>query len=113
MELKEGRRSADWLAPFEGREGILPLSLDQYLNLLDWSGRQIARGKQGKVPAEFAPILKRLEVDTEHWLVAVQGYGRWWHLVVGTLQDMAARAARCGRHWLQGRGPSGFSFSPG
>jgi hypothetical protein len=32
----------------------------QYLDLLDWTGRQHAMGKRGAIPASLAPILERL-----------------------------------------------------
>ena len=50
------------------------MSLDQYLKLVDWTGRQIRRDKVGSVPAECAPILERLECSAETWLVFVKNF---------------------------------------
>ncbi|MBS0266347.1 MAG: hypothetical protein JSS02_30735, partial [Planctomycetes bacterium] len=38
-------------------KGFLPMSLGDYLQLLDWTGRQLARGKKGRIPATIEPIL--------------------------------------------------------
>lgn len=41
-------------------KGIVALGLDDYLKLLDWTGRQVVAGKRGAIPADLAPILERL-----------------------------------------------------
>jgi hypothetical protein len=52
-----GRRASD--------KGILEMSSTDYLQLLDWTGRQIAKNKRGAIPSELAPILERLGLDGE------------------------------------------------
>ena len=37
------------------------MTLDDYLKLLDWTGRQIRKDKRGHIPDACAPILERLE----------------------------------------------------
>lgn len=32
------------------------MTLDQYLKLLDWTGRQLSRDQAGRIPAEFDPV---------------------------------------------------------
>ncbi|HVA51075.1 MAG TPA: hypothetical protein VNH11_32340 [Pirellulales bacterium] len=82
--------------------GFLPLSLDDYLTLLDWTGRQIRSDKRGAVPAELRPILERLAINAETWLDTITCFGRWFHRAVGRVSSMAARAGRSGRYWFQG-----------
>jgi hypothetical protein len=51
--------------PLAGRassRGCILLSDAEYLQLLDWTGRQIRKVKSGAVPSELAPILERLSV---------------------------------------------------
>jgi len=59
------RRSMHW------GKGILSLSLDEYLKLLDWTGRKVIAGKRGSIPADAAPILDRLQINESGWLAAV------------------------------------------
>ena len=54
--------------------GCLPMTLDDYLKLLDWTGRQIRQDKTGHIPAECAPILQRLQCDAETWLDFVKNF---------------------------------------
>ena len=64
-------------------KGCLPMSLDQYLKLLDWTGRQLRRDKAGKIPAEFDPILERLDCSEESWLDLVQNFRKRFRMEAG------------------------------
>ncbi len=50
------------LRPFEQESGI-PFSLKEYLELVDWGGREVKRNKRGYIPANVPPILTRLRMD--------------------------------------------------
>jgi REP element-mobilizing transposase RayT len=116
-----------WLSPVELREevvaesepaarrasnkGFLPLKLDQYLELLDWTGRQARPDKRGQIPAELLPILQRLRLSTETWVETVLNFGRWLRLAAGRVDSLAAEAARRGRRWLQGVSHSRAAFA--
>src|SRR5688572_11814470 len=43
-------------------KGLLDISLDEYLQLLDCAGRQHRTGKRGAIPASLAPIVERLGI---------------------------------------------------
>jgi hypothetical protein len=55
-------------------KGCLPMTLDEYLQLLDWTGRQIRKGKTAGIPPECAPILKRLNCGPQLWLNLVRNF---------------------------------------
>ena len=50
------------------------MTLDQYLKLLDWTGRQIRKDKVGAIPKDCAPILERLECSAETWVDFVKNF---------------------------------------
>jgi len=78
--------------------GFLPMALDEYLKLLDWTGRQVVRGKWGAIPAELAPILDRLQIAAADWLELAVGFGRLFHRVAGRPESVAwQRTRRAGR----------------
>ena len=52
-------------------KGFLPMTRDQYLSLLDTVGRVIREGKRGAIPVELPPILERLGIDPNGWLVCL------------------------------------------
>ena len=94
VDPKPQRRASD--------RGFLSLTLDQYLELLDWTGRQVRADKRGAIPAQFAPILERLQVSTNCWVDLVTGFGRWFRRTVGRPSNMAEESERLGCHWLHG-----------
>jgi REP element-mobilizing transposase RayT len=126
-ELAMGRRADDWLSPISNsdraeygaaapsahrasQQGFLPLALDEYLALLDWTGRQTRANKIGSVPAELKPILERLQVRADCWVESVLTLGRRFHRAIGRASSMAARAAGSGRRWLHGVSASRLAF---
>ena len=49
---------------------------EDYLRILDWTGRQVRSDKRGSIPEELRPILQRLGVRGESWIDRVQDFGR-------------------------------------
>ncbi|MHC4886099.1 MAG: hypothetical protein ACYTGH_13560 [Planctomycetota bacterium] len=99
-----------WLCPFATRQkagkgpthDLLSLQLDEYLDLLDWTGRRLVAGKRGATPEGLKPILQRLRIDSDRWCDTVSDFGRLFHLVAGHVDVMLDAAHRAGRHWFQG-----------
>jgi hypothetical protein len=77
-------------------QGVLPLTLDQYLEMLDWTGRQCRPDKRGAIPGGVAPILDRLGVDQQFWLQAAAHFGNPSHTFVGRPEAMRSAARRAG-----------------
>ena len=74
-------------------KGCLSMTLDQYLKLLDWTGRQLRRDKAGRIPVEFAPILERLDCSAETWLDLVKNFRKRFRTEAGrpsTLQGVSS-----------------------
>ena len=100
-----GKRASD--------RGWLPIQVDEYLQLLDWSGRLVAKGKSGAIPKEVAPILERLKIateTTEHWRHLVTHFDRLFTHVVGTSEQLVERAAEAGRRFYRGRAACAAAF---
>jgi len=98
-----GRRASD--------RGFLPLGLDEYLKLLDWTGRQLRRGQRGAIPQGLRPILERLRIKGDSWLDSVRHFGRWFHRAAGRAGSLASAADRAQRRWFQGTGSSRLAFN--
>jgi len=80
-------------------KGCLPMGVGDYLQLLDWTGRQIAGGKRGRIPSDLKPVLDRLQVSTELWVDCVEHFHRWFRSDVGRPKNMehAASARQAAR----------------
>ena len=90
-------------------ESFLAMRVEDYLRLLDWTGRQVRRDKHGAIPASLAPILERLGVGGS-WVQSVQHFGRWFHRAVGRADRLTEEAARRGKRWFQGLAHSRTAF---
>ncbi|RBP51691.1 hypothetical protein DFR28_1021123 [Arenicella xantha] len=55
--------------------------LRDYLELLDWTGRILHEGKRVKIESSMPPILERLTLDRDAWLILTtqfeQQFGQW------------------------------------
>ncbi|MEZ6122058.1 MAG: hypothetical protein R3C49_02645 [Planctomycetaceae bacterium] len=91
--LNMAGKLAGWLAPVElepkrkkvrekrstcraANKGCVVMSLAEYLQLLEWTGRELQPGKRGSIPKNTAPILDRLNLSNELWLHAVELFGK-------------------------------------
>ena len=52
-------------------KGFLPITIDQYLTILDIVGRALRNGKRGRIPSILPPILERLKLDAGNWFHSI------------------------------------------
>ncbi|MCC5842520.1 MAG: hypothetical protein JJT96_20555 [Opitutales bacterium] len=99
---------ARWLAPVDAEEGgVLGMSEERYLQLVDWTGRHLRDDKAGAIPADLAPVLERLELDVENWISTVERYGSLYHRVAGNVEKLREAAQRVGQRWFRRRDREG------
>ncbi|MCK7546273.1 transposase [Marinobacter bryozoorum] len=63
----------DGTARNEPRHGIL-FSLQDYLELVDLTGRILNPNKRGHIPETLPPILRRINLNLEEWLTEATGF---------------------------------------
>ncbi|MCA9135259.1 MAG: hypothetical protein KDB00_00835 [Planctomycetales bacterium] len=64
-------------------KGFLSMGADEYLELLDWSARQLAKGKPGRTPNDLPPILTRLGLPVTVWLELVANFDNLFTTMAG------------------------------
>ena len=89
-------------------KGFLNLSLNFYLDLLDWTGRNLALGKRGAIPDHLEPILKRVGIASSSWCDLIEQFGRLFKRAVGSPQSLADEAEARGQKYLQAPGAKAF-----
>jgi REP element-mobilizing transposase RayT len=97
-----GLRLKPFIRSNKDADAVLPFSLSDYLELVDWTGRAIREDKRGHIPNELPPILVRLNIDPTHWLGQMQLDGNRFGGAVGRIESLRAYAASCGQQWLRG-----------
>jgi hypothetical protein len=55
-------------------KGCLPMTLAEYLQLVDWTGRQLHSGKRGYIKSDIPPLLERLGTSIDIWLDVVKKF---------------------------------------
>ena len=95
------------------RKGFLPISLSRYLELLDWTGRQIHRKKSGSIPDHLAPILERIGISASNWCDLVKRFGKLFKRAAGTAESIATEAVRRGLGYMHAPGAALISSTNG
>ena len=108
---------AAWLSPFElseatsdepvpsdraSNKGCLPMSFAEYLELLDWTGRQLRQDKRGAIPHDLAPILERLRVSDEGWMQLMGRFSRLFRRAAGRPPSLQREREQRGCQLMQG-----------
>lgn len=81
------------LYPFVGNprqpmpEGIA-FSCIEYLELVDWSGRQVREGKRGSIDEGSPPIIERLGITAEHWMYLCTQFESRFKGLVGRVESL-------------------------
>jgi REP element-mobilizing transposase RayT len=91
-------------------QGYLPIGVDIYLSLVDWTGRQIRAASRATIPAHFAPILERLHLKDGRWIETVRQFGRWFKRAVGRRESLKTLAEQTGRRWFHGQRAAAVAF---
>lgn len=81
----------------------LPFRLLDYLELVDWTGRQIREDKRGSIDSDLPCILKRLDIDEEHWLYMTQNFESSFKTLVGAVHSLRKVCEEMGYQRMPGR----------
>ncbi len=106
--------STSWLCPIQsdsGRRGILPMTTEEYLDLVDRSGRILRSGKRGAMDADLVPILVRIGANPDAWLETISCFGSRFRLAAGLLASLRRFADQLGRHWFIGVAAARTAFA--
>jgi hypothetical protein len=103
-----------WLCPIQSKfecRGILEMTEEEYMDLVDRSGRILRAGKRGAIDADLAPILLRISANPEAWMDTISHFERRFRLAAGMLVNLRRFAERIGNHWFTGVSASRIAFA--
>lgn len=84
------------------KEDGIAFSLNDYLELADWTGRIVREDKRGYIEANTPSILQKLQLDEQTWMETMQGFSKGFHSFVGPEVQLKALCQKQKRHWVQG-----------
>lgn len=86
----------------QGEAPGIPFSLADYLELVDWAGREIKRGKKGFIPATTPPILTRLNMHSSPVLNYLKRNEAHMPVALGPVTRLRCFAQSVGRRFIKG-----------
>jgi len=70
-------------------KGCLDMTLDRYLQLVDWTGRQLRKDKPGAIAKGLPGILQRLDCSADTWLDLVRNFRKRFRTEAGRPASLA------------------------
>ena len=98
------RSLAFWLLKVDVLCSQASISAADYIELVDFTGRELQPGKRGKIEASEPKALTKLVSDKNHWTTRVKGIGSGYWRVVGELEEMIDKAKEISQRTLFGIG---------
>jgi hypothetical protein len=80
----------------------IPYRFDDYLDLVDWTGRNIRSDKRGSIDERLPPIVQRLNIDPDAWHCSMQRHGNVFGRAMGRLDHLRLHASTLGQSWVRG-----------
>jgi REP element-mobilizing transposase RayT len=94
-------RSSLALMPFAdevgGGQPSIPYAMNDYLLLVDWTGRVLRADKRGAISAALPPILRRLNIDEQVWTRIMRPSGNVFGRAMGRVDRMRLHAQALGQ----------------
>ena len=108
---EKGRNGPEYseLKPFGGSSRIpphmaLPFTLQDYFQLVDYTGRVVRKDKRGSIPEHLPDILARMGFEEKTWLASVQAFMQHYGAVAGNLQSLREYESRSHLKGIKGIG---------
>jgi hypothetical protein len=82
--------------------GVIPFSLHDYLELIDWTGRMQRTDKRGAIDSAKPRILNHLNLDPAAWCHAMRPGGNFFGRAIGRVDHMRLHAQMLQQAWIRG-----------
>ena len=83
---------------------VLDISERRYLQLLEWTGKELHSVDGKRMPDGCSPVLNRLSMNSKQWLIQVSATESHYWRAVGSAQALIEQARRFSCRWLKGVG---------
>ena len=83
---------------------LLPITTEDYLDLIDWTARLTRGDKRGRIDAAEPPVLRKLGLSERQWHQQMLSTETNYWRAIGSAQALIDKAAAMGQGWLKGIG---------
>ncbi len=80
----------------------LPMSLKSYIELVEWTGKNIVYPNKSAMPKNIQSSLNRLNLQNNHWLKQIENYNNHYCHVVGTVEQIREKAKQLKLRCMKG-----------
>lgn len=96
----------------DSHQNAIGFTLRDYLELVEWAGRQVRDDKRGTIAADRPPILERLGLNPSRFMHQMQGKSKPHTFgVLGDVTRIREFAAQLGRRCIKGVGAAAMLYS--
>jgi len=92
---------AQFISGSQTEEGIA-FSFADYLELTDWTGREVRTDKKGFIPVNTPKILDQLGLDEDSWMETIQSFSSNFHTYIGPEEQLQSLCKKQKKKWLRG-----------
>jgi len=98
------------IGPLPHNRGILDMSLLEYFDFVDHSGRIFRADKPGAIDPRLEPILVRLGIRSSAWPDTMSRFNSIFGLAAGTPSSLRTFADQIGSRWVKGSAAAKTAF---
>jgi len=81
---------------------VLPMTLKDYIELVEWSGQSIVYPNKAALPLNILSSLQRLNLQQSHWLKQIENFGHHYCHVIGPIEQIRDKAKQLKQKWMKG-----------
>lgn len=86
----------------DATDASIPYRLEDYLELVDWTGRAIHPDKRVSIDDRLPKIMQRLNIDPDAWQLTMRPHGNVFGRAMGRLNHLRLHANTLGQCWVRG-----------
>ncbi|VAW33311.1 hypothetical protein MNBD_GAMMA01-1030, partial [hydrothermal vent metagenome] len=90
------------LKAFGDHDEDIPFTLDDYLTLIDCTGRAIVGESKDYIPAELPDILARMGLNSNIWLDEIRYFDTWYYKAIGNIENLRKYCKSINQKWIKG-----------
>ena len=84
------------------RDKDLAFSLDDYLHLVDCTGRAIVNEAKGYIPDDLPDILLHMGLNPDIWLDEMKYFDKWYYKAIGTVDSLKKYCQSIKQKYIKG-----------
>ena len=80
----------------------IPFALDDYISLVETTGRVIISEHKGYIPEKLPDILLRLGLNNDTWLNQIKYFDKWYYKAIGTVDNLKKYCQTLKQKYIKG-----------